>query len=185
MWRLLVCVLMASVLQARDLRTRQTICPNVCDLSRCSSALESCYFGVVKDRCDCCAVCAAGEGEYCGGREHGLCGQGMTCEYRTSARGTCVCDSHEPVCGSDGRTYPSICRLKAENRRAEMSGIPAVIFIQRGPCETGEEKTVCFGVHNTSHQLIWLHLDRSVSQSKRCSCFFPCSVRNNYSLFKV
>lgn len=62
MWRLLACVLMASVLQARDLRTRQTTCPNVCDLSRCSSALKSCYFGVVKDRCDCCTVCAAGGG---------------------------------------------------------------------------------------------------------------------------
>uniref|UniRef100_A0A671K5G2 Serine protease HTRA2, mitochondrial n=1 Tax=Sinocyclocheilus anshuiensis TaxID=1608454 RepID=A0A671K5G2_9TELE len=131
MWKLLACVLMASVLQARDLRTRQTICPNVCDLSRCSFALESCYFGVVKDRCDCCTVCAAGEGEYCGEHGHAVCGQGMTCEWK------CVCDSHEPVCGSDGRTYPSICRLKAENRRAEMSGIPAVIFIQRGPCETG------------------------------------------------
>uniref|UniRef100_A0A8C1YWQ2 HtrA serine peptidase 4 n=1 Tax=Cyprinus carpio TaxID=7962 RepID=A0A8C1YWQ2_CYPCA len=137
MWKLLACVLMASVLQARDLRTRQTICPNVCDLSRCSSALESCYFGVVKDRCDCCTVCAAREGEYCGERGHAVCGQGMTCEYSTSAIGTCVCDARDPVCGSDGRTYPSICRLKAENRRAEMSGIPAVIFIQRGPCETG------------------------------------------------
>uniref|UniRef100_A0A671K751 Kazal-like domain-containing protein n=1 Tax=Sinocyclocheilus anshuiensis TaxID=1608454 RepID=A0A671K751_9TELE len=67
-----------------------------------------------------------------------FCGQGMTCEWK------CVCDSHEPVCGSDGRTYPSICRLKAENRRAEMSGIPAVIFIQRGPCETGEGKNYLF-----------------------------------------
>uniref|UniRef100_A0A673MRU7 HtrA serine peptidase 4 n=1 Tax=Sinocyclocheilus rhinocerous TaxID=307959 RepID=A0A673MRU7_9TELE len=131
MWRLLACVLMASVLQARDLRTRQTTCPNVCDLSRCSSALKSCYFGVVKDRCDCCTVCAAGEGEYCGDRGHVVCGQGMTCEYRSSARGTCVCDSQDPVCGSNGRTYPSVCRLKAENRRDEMSGIPAVIFIQR------------------------------------------------------
>uniref|UniRef100_A0A8C1ZVH4 HtrA serine peptidase 4 n=1 Tax=Cyprinus carpio TaxID=7962 RepID=A0A8C1ZVH4_CYPCA len=92
MWRLLACVLM------------------------------SCYFGVVKDRCDCCTVCA-----------------GMTCEYRSGARGTCVCESHEPVCGSDGRTYPSVCRLKAENRRAEKSDIPAVIFIQTGPCETGSQ----------------------------------------------
>uniref|UniRef100_A0A8C2F4P4 HtrA serine peptidase 4 n=1 Tax=Cyprinus carpio TaxID=7962 RepID=A0A8C2F4P4_CYPCA len=115
--------------KARDLRTRQTTCPNVCDLSRCSSALKSCYFGVVKDRCDCCTVCAAG----------GVCGQGMTCEYCSGARGTCVCESHEPVCGSDGRTYPSVCRLKAENRRAEKSDIPAVIFIQTAPCETGSQ----------------------------------------------
>ncbi|KTG04684.1 hypothetical protein cypCar_00000562 [Cyprinus carpio] len=63
----------------------------------------------------------------------------MTCEYRSGARGTCVCESHEPVCGSDGRTYPSVCRLKAENRRAEKSDIPAVIFIQTGPCETGSQ----------------------------------------------
>ncbi|CAM4542978.1 unnamed protein product [Leuciscus chuanchicus] len=137
MWKLLACVLMASELQARDLRKRQTLCPDVCDLSRCSSAPEFCYFGVVKDSCGCCTMCAAEEGEYCGERGHGFCGQGMTCEYRTPERGTCVCDSHEPVCGSDGRTYPSICRLKAENRRAKMSGIPSVIFIQRGPCETG------------------------------------------------
>lgn len=144
MWKLLACVLVASVLQARDLRKRQTLCPDVCDLSRCSSAHESCYFGVVKDNCGCCTICAAGEGEYCEERGHGFCGQGMTCEYRTSERGTCVCDSHEPVCGSDGRTYPSICRLKAENRRAKMSGIPAVIFIQRGPCETGEGEMPVF-----------------------------------------
>lgn len=142
MWKLLACVLVASELQARDLRKRQTMCLDVCDLSRCSSAPEFCYFGVVKDSCGCCTLCAAEEGEYCGDSErgHGFCGQGMTCEYRTSERGTCVCDSHEPVCGSDGRTYPSICRLKAENRRAKRSGKPAVIFIQRGPCETGEGK---------------------------------------------
>ncbi|XP_055055163.2 serine protease HTRA1 [Misgurnus anguillicaudatus] len=141
MWRLLTYVLMACAVQGRNLRKRQTICPDVCDLSRCPSALESCYFGVVKDSCGCCMVCSAGEGEFCGKRGHAACGQGMTCENppgtRASERGTCVCDLHEPVCGSDGRTYPSICRLKAENRRAEKSGTPAAIFIQRGPCETG------------------------------------------------
>ncbi|KAI7813624.1 serine protease HTRA1 [Triplophysa rosa] len=141
MWKLLAYLLMAFVVQARNLRKRQAICPDVCDLSRCPSALESCFFGVVKDSCGCCTVCAAGEGDACGWRGHGVCGHGMTCEHppgrRAAERGTCVCDSHEPVCGSDGRTYPSICRLKAENRRAELSGTPAVIFIQRGPCETG------------------------------------------------
>lgn len=154
MWKLSTYLLMAFVVQARNLRKRQTICPDVCDLSRCPSALESCYFGVVKDSCDCCTVCAAGEGGACGKRGHGVCGHGMTCEHppvrRAAERGTCVCDSHEPVCGSDGRTYPSICRLKAENRRAELSGTPAVIFIQRGACETGE-KTTALGES-------WLHM---------------------------
>lgn len=138
MWKLLACVFMASTLQARDLRKRHSTCGHQCDLSRCSSSLEYCYFGVVKDSCGCCSVCAAGEGDFCGDGGLGVCGVGMTCEERSAERSTCVCDSHEPVCGSDGRTYPSICRLKAENRRAKMSGIPAVIFIQRGPCETGE-----------------------------------------------
>ncbi len=117
---------MASGLQARDLRTRQTTCPNVCDLSRCSSALESCYFGVVKDRCDCCTVCAVGEREYCGDRGHAVCGQGMTCEYRSSAR-VRACVTPMSQCAAAMGEHPSVCRLKAENRRAEMSGIPAVI----------------------------------------------------------
>lgn len=136
MWKFLTYLLMASAVQARHLRKRQAICPDVCDPSRCPSALEACYFGVVKDSCGCCAVCAAGEGERCGNRGHGVCGHGMTCEHPP---GKCVCDSQEPVCGSDGRTYPSICRLKAENRRAELNGTPAIIFIQRGPCDTGEK----------------------------------------------
>uniref|UniRef100_A0A3B5BM62 Kazal-like domain-containing protein n=1 Tax=Stegastes partitus TaxID=144197 RepID=A0A3B5BM62_9TELE len=50
----------------------------------------------------------------------------------------CVCASSGPVCGSDGRTYPSICRLRAENKRAELGETPPVILIQRGRCDSGE-----------------------------------------------
>ncbi len=139
--------------QARDLRTRQTTCPNVCDLSPlliCSRVLLFRRGGrtdVTAARC-----VAAGEREYCGDRGHAVCGQGMTCEYRSSARvRACGCVTPMSQCGgSDGRTYPSVCRLKAENRRAEMSGIPAVIdFHPGGLCEDRwGKKTVCFGVHN-------------------------------------
>ncbi|KAK9523122.1 hypothetical protein VZT92_019541 [Zoarces viviparus] len=52
-------------------------------------------------------------------------------------RSSCACASSSPVCGSDGRTYPSICRLRAENRRAELGEGPPVILIQRGWCDSG------------------------------------------------
>uniref|UniRef100_A0A4W4H3Y5 HtrA serine peptidase 4 n=1 Tax=Electrophorus electricus TaxID=8005 RepID=A0A4W4H3Y5_ELEEL len=141
MWKLVIYLLVTLLVRARHLRKRQTLCPDVCDVSRCLSSLESCYFGVVRDGCNCCAVCAAGEGDFCGASGYGVCGEGTACTYgageRANARGTCVCTLAEEVCGSDGRTYPSICRLKAENKRAELSDTPVVILIQKGPCNSG------------------------------------------------
>ncbi|KAJ8380031.1 hypothetical protein SKAU_G00008090 [Synaphobranchus kaupii] len=64
----------------------------------------------------------------------------MVCDYEPEKRrhqGSCVCMSTEPVCGSDGRTYPSLCRFRAENRRAEISGTPSVILLQKGRCDSG------------------------------------------------
>lgn len=131
---------LATLAHCRSLKKRQTVCPQVCDESRCAPQPESCYYGVVKDDCGCCTVCGAGEGDLCGDRGHGVCGDGLTCEHSTGkrkSRGVCVCSTTESVCGSDGRTYPSLCRLRAENRRAEVSGTPSVILIQKGPCEAG------------------------------------------------
>uniref|UniRef100_A0AAX7U6P4 HtrA serine peptidase 4 n=1 Tax=Astatotilapia calliptera TaxID=8154 RepID=A0AAX7U6P4_ASTCA len=50
-----------------------------------------------------------------------------------------MCASSGPVCGSDGRTYPSICRLRAENRRAELGETSPVFLIQRGRCDSGAQ----------------------------------------------
>ncbi|XP_036955471.1 serine protease HTRA1 isoform X1 [Acanthopagrus latus] len=131
--------LLTSAVHAGVLRKKQG-CPQVCDASQCPVPAQACYYEQLKDRCGCCVVCAAGEGEACG---RVPCGDGLRCDSVRKAHGglhnTCVCASSGPVCGSDGRTYPSICRLRAENRRAELGEIPPVIFIQRGWCDSGTQ----------------------------------------------
>lgn len=123
---------------------RSQTCPQVCVASHCPPTPQACYYGQVKDGCGCCVVCAAGEGEVCGERNGGSlsCGDGLRCDSVTGKLGglpsSCVCTSSGPVCGSDGRTYPSICRLRAENRRAELGETPPVLLIQRGRCDSGE-----------------------------------------------
>ncbi|XP_070760041.1 serine protease HTRA1 [Enoplosus armatus] len=132
--------LLASAVHAGPLRTRQT-CTPVCDASRCPAPPQACYYGHVKDGCGCCVVCAAGEGDACGDRSGLSCGDGLRCDSFPGELGglhsSCVCAASGPVCGSDGRTYPSICRLTAENRRAELGENPPVILIQRGWCNSG------------------------------------------------
>uniref|UniRef100_A0AAX7T2M3 HtrA serine peptidase 4 n=1 Tax=Astatotilapia calliptera TaxID=8154 RepID=A0AAX7T2M3_ASTCA len=102
-------------------------------------------FSAVKDACGCCVVCAAREGEACGKRSSGhlSCSNGLRCDSGPGKAGglhsLCMCASSGPVCGSDGRTYPSICRLRAENRRAELGETSPVFLIQRGRCDSGAQ----------------------------------------------
>ncbi|KAM4616476.1 serine protease HTRA1 [Polymixia lowei] len=146
-WIMIKCIayfiLLVSGGHMRLLGKRQTRCPQVCDITSCPGPPQACYYGAVKDKCGCCVMCASGEGDLCGDGSSGVCGDGMVCDSvpgkRRHNRGSCVCTSSAPVCGSDGRTYPSICRLKAENKRAELSGTPPVIFIQRGQCDSGTQ----------------------------------------------
>ncbi|XP_062310488.1 serine protease HTRA1 [Osmerus eperlanus] len=135
-----VYIILASAVHARLLRKRRSLCLQVCYASRCPAPPEPCYYGLVKDDCGCCSVCASGEGDLCGEHGNSLCGEGLRCDYEEGnrkIRGLCVCLNSEPVCGSDGRTYPSSCRLRAENRRAKLNGTPQVILIQKGHCHSG------------------------------------------------
>uniref|UniRef100_A0A8C8RG27 Insulin like growth factor binding protein like 1 n=1 Tax=Pelusios castaneus TaxID=367368 RepID=A0A8C8RG27_9SAUR len=77
-----------------------------------------------RDECGCCPRCLGAEGERCGGRGAGgprgpRCGPGLVCVSQArggggAAEGTgrCVCKEDGAVCGSDGRSYPSVCALR-------------------------------------------------------------------------
>uniref|UniRef100_A0A671XSX1 HtrA serine peptidase 1b n=1 Tax=Sparus aurata TaxID=8175 RepID=A0A671XSX1_SPAAU len=125
-------------------------CPEKCDKSQCPPIPADCLAGDVLDRCDCCPVCASGEGETCGGPEERECAEGMECvvtdgvEVSATVRhrgkaGVCACTSSDPVCGSDGVSYRNICELKRVSNRAMKLQQPPVIFIQRGACGKAQQ----------------------------------------------
>ncbi|XP_008435875.1 serine protease HTRA1B [Poecilia reticulata] len=120
-------------------------CPERCDKSQCPQIPADCLAGDVLDSCNCCPVCASGEGEQCGGPGDQDCAEGMECRVtdgvevsatvrRRGRSGVCVCSNAEPVCGSDGVSYRNICELKRVSNRAMKLQQPPVIFIQRGAC---------------------------------------------------
>jgi Kazal-type serine protease inhibitor domain len=45
----------------------------------------------------------------------------------------CVCENESPVCGSDGRTYSSMCKLRQE---ANLRNVDLSVA-EWGPCESG------------------------------------------------
>ncbi|XP_050925601.1 serine protease HTRA3 [Lates calcarifer] len=112
-------------------------CPTRCDVSTCPS--PSCPSGYVPDRCNCCLVCAQGEGEPCGRKDDLPCGDGLECHHPAGKRlskGLCQCKFSHEVCGSDGKTYSNVCHLKATSRKALQQGLPGITQTQKGPCET-------------------------------------------------
>ncbi|TRY94093.1 hypothetical protein DNTS_027322 [Danionella cerebrum] len=125
-------------------------CPSQCDKSMCPALPKDCATGKVMDPCNCCLVCASGEGEACGGvgkLGDPVCGESLECSVtggvgysatirRRGKHGVCACKSSEPVCGSDGVSYRNICELKRVSTRAQSLQQPPVLFIQRGACGT-------------------------------------------------
>ncbi|XP_016307289.1 serine protease HTRA3-like [Sinocyclocheilus anshuiensis] len=117
-------------------------CPERCDVSKCPS--PSCPSGYVPDRCNCCLVCAQGEGEPCGRKDDLPCGDGLECKHPSGKRlskGMCQCRYSSKVCGSDGNTYGNICQLKAVSRKAPQQGLPAVTNLHKGPCKSNQGPT--------------------------------------------
>ncbi|XP_075412752.1 serine protease HTRA4 [Tenrec ecaudatus] len=144
MWLLLL-LPAAPVPRVEARRSRTSMpCPAACEPTRCPP-LPTCPEGVVPvlDRCRCCSVCAAGEGEACGGAAGRPCAAGLQCRAPFRARvpggprlGTCGCPAvGAAVCGSDGRTYASLCALRAENRAARLRGALPAVPVQKGGCE--------------------------------------------------
>ncbi|XP_041840789.1 serine protease HTRA3 [Melanotaenia boesemani] len=112
-------------------------CPSRCDVSTCPS--PSCPSGYVPDRCNCCLVCAQGEGDPCGGGDDLPCGDGLECKHTAGKRlskASCRCRFNHRVCGSDGKTYGNVCQLKATSRKGLQQGLPGITQVQKGPCET-------------------------------------------------
>ncbi|MGH0155239.1 UNVERIFIED_CONTAM: hypothetical protein FKN15_028946 [Acipenser sinensis] len=115
-------------------------CPARCDVSKCPS--PSCPSGYVPDRCNCCLVCAHGEGDPCGRKDDLPCGDGLECKHPTGkrfAKGVCQCKLGYKVCGSDGKTYRNVCQLKAKSRKALQQGLPTITQVQKGACESGPQ----------------------------------------------
>ncbi|XP_076002762.1 serine protease HTRA3 [Genypterus blacodes] len=111
-------------------------CPARCDVSACPS--PSCPSGYVPDRCNCCLVCAQGEGDPCGRKDELPCGDGLECKHpagRRLSKGFCQCASSQEVCGSDGRTYGNACQLRASNRKALQREEDAIRALHGGACE--------------------------------------------------
>uniref|UniRef100_UPI00358FBC14 serine protease HTRA3-like isoform X1 n=1 Tax=Myxine glutinosa TaxID=7769 RepID=UPI00358FBC14 len=102
-------------------------CSGSCERDRCPPLPSSgCPVGVHLDACRCCEVCTPGEGEPCAppGSQK-ACGIGLTCrdtEGKRKAKGVCSCKRVGPVCGVDGNTYTSACKLHVAGVKALHAG---------------------------------------------------------------
>ncbi|XP_053226530.1 insulin-like growth factor-binding protein-like 1 [Podarcis raffonei] len=106
--------------------------PELCETARCAAPELT-----ARDECGCCERCLSAEGERCGGARGARCGPGLVCVSQRQAEppaaeeeeqeqeegtGRCVCKEDGVVCGSDGRSYSSVCALHLHSWRALHSG---------------------------------------------------------------
>lgn len=116
-----------------------------CEPALCSPLpLEGCQVGSVLDACGCCSVCAAAEGEACGGRRAAVrrCGSGLECirsnTDKKNKQGVCVCKSDYEVCGTDGASYRNVCELRGASLAAQTQGKQPITVQNKGRCATGK-----------------------------------------------
>ncbi|XP_058633535.1 serine protease HTRA3a isoform X2 [Onychostoma macrolepis] len=127
----------ATVLFTHDFAVAEpkTKCPSKCDVSKCPS--PSCPSGYVPDHCNCCLVCSLSEGAPCGRKDDSPCGDGLECKFPAGKRlskGVCQCKTIHRVCGSDGKTYGNVCKMRAAARKAQQRGLPEITQTHKGPC---------------------------------------------------
>lgn len=187
-WSLSLCVIAAFApvpAYAQSSNRFVVGCPSRCDKSMCPRPPADCAAGQTLDVCNCCPVCASGEGEACGSNGKlgdPVCGEGLECSVtggvaytitvrRRSKSGTCMCKSSEPVCGSDGVSYRNICELKRVSRRAQKLQQPPVLFIQRGACGKGRPGTTP-DTSTTSSDVV---SNGYLAAGFSCNCCINCS----------
>uniref|UniRef100_A0A4X2L2U6 Insulin like growth factor binding protein like 1 n=1 Tax=Vombatus ursinus TaxID=29139 RepID=A0A4X2L2U6_VOMUR len=130
--------------------------PENCEPVRCKAPELS-----VRDDCGCCEQCLGAEGELCGGRSgasrrhQARCGPGLVCVSQSrevlgaaasqeslpeelEGTGLCVCKEDGAVCGSDGRSYQSVCALHLHSWISVRAGRERVHKAHDGECKLGE-----------------------------------------------
>ncbi|KAM4585835.1 insulin-like growth factor-binding protein 7 [Fundulus diaphanus] len=135
-----------------------------CDPAQCAPLpAEGCPAGSLRDICGCCALCAAAEGELCGGRRAAArrCGPGLECvrsdDDKKSKTGVCACKSAYEVCGTDGTTYRNGCALKTASMAAQKEGGEAISIQNKGRCASAPIIVTPPGqVYNVSGSQVYL-----------------------------
>ncbi|XP_072251186.1 insulin-like growth factor-binding protein 7 isoform X2 [Leuresthes tenuis] len=135
-----------------------------CDPAKCAALpAQGCPAGSLRDACGCCSVCAAAEGELCGGRRADArrCGSGLECVKsngdKKSKIGVCACKTNYEVCGTDGTTYSSGCALKRASLTAQSRSKEPINVQNKGHCATAPLIVTPPGeVYNVSGSQVYL-----------------------------
>jgi len=73
--------------------------------------------------------------------KYGTCGENLECKLNDQNQYTCACLEQKLVCGSDGKTYETICTLNEESVRRGKPDIynqEGLTMINWGPCKEGQ-----------------------------------------------